>query len=389
MESNIVKALDNGQTVVLNLKRKEATRHASYFTGATCTELPHSFDLNKREKRRKLEGCKSKHVISGSHFKRSLLTSYSNFMKSGMPQRLMFYENGGWTDFPRELVDLVRKEFQVKKAVLDIELHGQHYVLDFLHMFRLDLEEGLQQPIAWIDEAGSCFFPEIYAVDDDDDDDDEPSLCCLDENGKYQEQLHVEPCESNVIKLQLEIEINGMDNTLLRECSGESNALVKSIQIDQKPASDQEDSCTRKPNMKVDEAKLLRVAESVNRKFNCDTVLEMFNMGMSSFSSADIIDISQCSGTSSQARFEIFQKQVEITRNHRGDANVRDGWLAFSKGELSTVMMHGLGHCGQSIIKSTYGIGVHLTAASCSDTRLKFFPSHSTTCVEVATFVLI
>ncbi|KAF3449363.1 hypothetical protein FNV43_RR10091 [Rhamnella rubrinervis] len=369
MESNFVKALDNGQRVVLNLKRKEATRHASYFTGATRTELPHLLDLNKPEKRRKLEGSKSKHMISGSHFKRSLLTSYSNFMKSGMPKRLMFYENGEWTEFPHELVDRVRKELQVKRAVVDVELRGQRYVLDFLHMSRLDLDKGLQQPIAWIDEAEKCFFPEIYAVDDGDD---EPYLSCLDENGKYQEAFHVEPCESNVIKLQLEIEINGMDNTLLRECSGESNAFVKNIQIDQKPASDQEDSCTRKSNVKVDEAKLLRVTESVNRKFNCDTVREMFNMGISAFASADIIDISQCSGTSMQGRCELFQKQVEITRNHRGDANVRHGWLAISKGELSVVMMYGLGHCGQSIIKSTYGIGVHLTADSCPDTSVNY-----------------
>lgn len=338
-------------------------------------EMPHCYDLNKPEKRRKLDGCKSKHMFTGSHFKRSLLSSYSNFMRSGMPVQLMFYETGVWTDFPQDLVDHVRKEFQDKRAVLDIKLRGQRYVLDFLHMFRLDLEEGLQQPIAWIDEAGTRFFPEVCAAAAaaSDDDDDEPYPSCFNENGKYHE--FVEPCESNVIKLQLEIEINGMDNTSLRECSGESNALVKNIQIDQKPVSDHGDSCTREPNMEVDEAQLLRVAESVNRKINCDTVQKMFKMGMSAFAIADIIDIHQCSGTSSLSRFELFQKQVEITRNHRGDANVQYGWLASSKGQLSTVMMYGLGHCGQSMFKSTYGIGVHLSAANCSDnTRLEFFP---------------
>lgn len=30
-------------------------------------------------------------------------------------------------------------------------------------MYHMNLKTGLGQPIAWIDEAGSCFFPKLFA----------------------------------------------------------------------------------------------------------------------------------------------------------------------------------------------------------------------------------
>ncbi|KAL5173098.1 putative inactive poly [ADP-ribose] polymerase SRO1 [Glycine soja] len=87
----------------------------------------------------------------------------------------------------------------------------------------------------------------------------------------------------------------------------------------------------------------------------------MFLKGMSSFGStdSDIVEIYQCSGASMQARWELFQKQAEITKKNNGEANIRYAWLASSKGELSTMMNYGLSHYGLSGPKCTYGIGVH------------------------------
>jgi hypothetical protein len=64
----------------------------------------------------------------------------------------MYYENGGWMDFPKDVVDLVKKDFEVKKAVVEFEFNGHHLLLNFLHMYQMDLKTGLQKPIAWIDE---------------------------------------------------------------------------------------------------------------------------------------------------------------------------------------------------------------------------------------------
>ena len=380
MEANIGRALDRSQRAMLNLKRKRATRCAAYFTGATRSELPQSPTLNKLGKRRKLKGCKSKCSSSGSHFRTSLLKCYLNFMKSGVPQRLMFYQNGEWTDLPKNLVEMVREDLIVKKATSEIELNGRQYVLDFLHMFKVDLKTGLQQPIAWIDEAGRCFFPETFATDDDDD---ESYLNRPYETGKIREPALAESCGSRDIKLQLEIEINGVGDTMFNECSGESNALVKKIHIDQIPASnpyvvDAEDSCNAEPTVKVEyeemEAKSLSVHESVHRKLDCDVVKKMFLKGMDGFGSPNIIDIYPCFGSLMQSRWELFEKQVEITRKCRGNANIQYAWLPSSKEALSALTMYGLGYSGPATIKSTYGIGVHMTAAGFPSMRFgKFF----------------
>lgn len=232
-------------------------------------------------------------------------------------------------------------------------------------------------PIAWIDEAGSCFFPEIYTDSDE-------SYDCQIEGGKDPEPTVREACGPHEIKLQLEIDIAGVDQSKLKECSGESNAFIKQIQIASKSAGNQyvvevEDSCNRKPEAKSDETseenqniKTGPVIKNriVDEKLDSDTVWNIFLKGMSPFAGVDILDIQHCSGASMLARFELFEKQLEITKKCRGDANVRYAWLATSKGALSTIMMYGLGHCGTYTTKSTYGSGVHLTAFP--DTRFDF-----------------
>ncbi|KAG2676696.1 hypothetical protein I3843_12G067400 [Carya illinoinensis] len=388
MEAKIVKASDRRQKVMLDPKRKRSTMFPAYLNGINGATIPQctTLDLlqNKLGKRRKLDGCKSKLMRNGSKnklmnhwssFGRSSHGRYSNYMKTGTPKRLMFYQNSEWIDFPQEIVYMVREDFHVKKATMEIELNEHCFVLDFLHMFQMDLKTGLQQPIAWIDEAGSCFFPEIYAEDE-----------LFDfhppKSGKDQFPGVEESFGSHEIKLQLEIEINGADQYKIKECSGESNALVKQIQINHKPASnhyvpDVEGSCNLEAGAKNDEAvqenklmkvDLVTVPESENEEFDCVAVQKTFLTGMGAFCSADIVEIYPCSSTLMQARFELFRKQVELTKKCRGNANVRYAWLASSEVELPTVMTYGLGHCGPSTIKSMHGIGVHLAAANSSYT---------------------
>ncbi|XP_024184654.1 inactive poly [ADP-ribose] polymerase RCD1 isoform X3 [Rosa chinensis] len=370
MEAKIAKALDSGRLCV---KRKRAKKP----TSSKHRGLPKKPTLSKLRKRRKLYGCGTKLMRFESHVRRSLLSSYSNFTRTGVPQRLMFYQNGEWNNYPQVLVDLVRKDLQIKKAAIKIESNGDHLLLDFLHMFQLNLRTGVQHPIAWIDEAGSCFFPEFYS-----DDEDEPNGNWRHGDCNDQDPLVDECCGSCEIKLHLEIEIDGMDQPELKESSGESNGLVKKIQIDQIPASsgyvmEVENSCNGGGGPQVDEdvennqqmrKNLARANETLNEKLDCDTVRNIFFKGMNTCDAAELVDIYRCSSNLMQARLELFEKQVEITKTFRGDANVRYAWLASSKGELSTILMYGLGHCGLAAIKPIYGTGVHLTAASFSNT---------------------
>ncbi|XP_061343034.1 inactive poly [ADP-ribose] polymerase RCD1-like [Gastrolobium bilobum] len=376
MEAKTAKALDR---VALNLKRKRATRCAVHLNGASRPVLHHwpSFasPASRVVKRMRLGGHKSKLTNAGPHIGRSLVRCYLNYKKSGKPERLMFYKNGGWLDFPKDVVDVVKKDLEVKKAAVEVELNGYHIVLDFLHMYQVDLKTGLQQPIAWIDEAGCCFFPEVYAASD------EEPYSFFKEDGKSHDS-----CESNEIKLQLEIEINGVDESRLGECSGESNALVKHIQIDTKQNCSQYDVEVEGGISKMDcgnvgeaieqnqDIGLDASTESVYGKLDLDSVQKMFLKGMSSFGSTgtDIVEIYRCSGSSMQVRLELFQKQAEITKKIHGDANVQYAWLASSKGELSTMMEYGLGHCRLSVSKCIYGIGVHLAAVTCPDASARY-----------------
>ncbi|KAL5078979.1 hypothetical protein RYX36_007400 [Vicia faba] len=370
MEANNEKALDRA---VLNLKRKRASRYATCPNGALRSVLPQWTSLisprNKIVKRMRLNRYKSKPTNSETCMGQSLIRYYMNFKKSGRPERLMVYENGGWKDFPRDVVDLVRKDFDVRKAVVEVELSGHHLVLNFLHMYQMNLKSGLQQPIAWIDENGCCFFPEIYAASNEG-----PYDLCNQDGGKGHESFLQDP---NEIKLHLEIEINGVDASQFGECSGESNVFVKHIQVDAKQACSQnvlevEDGSNKIGDGNVGEPVernknigFNAYNETVYEKLDLETVQNMFLKGASSFGSADIVEIYPFSSTLMQSRLELFEKQAEITKKFRGDANVQYAWLASSKGELSTMMTCGLGHCGLSASKCTHGIGVHLAAATC------------------------
>ncbi|EEF43518.1 conserved hypothetical protein [Ricinus communis] len=309
MEAKIAKVLDSSHRVMLGPKRKRASRYAAYFTGTSrimSSEWPTvNFLTHRHGKRRRLAGSQSKLVSCRYRSRRSLLRCYSNFMKTGVPQRLMFYRNGEWSDFSQDLVALIRKDLQEKKAVIEIELKSHRYVVDFLHMFRMDKKTGLQEPIAWIDEAGGCFFPEVY-IDDEDLDE-----CCQHNYANDQGPMFRESYGPHEIKLQLEIDINGVDQSKLKECSGESNAFVKHIHIAQQPTSghyvvEVEDSSNRMPDEKFDEAVEenqhnkadITGIESFNEIMDFDTVRKMFLAGMNSFGGADILDIHRWSSAS-------------------------------------------------------------------------------------------
>ncbi|XP_059656878.1 inactive poly [ADP-ribose] polymerase RCD1-like isoform X2 [Cornus florida] len=379
METKFAKVLDNGRRVMLDLKRKRPTRCEANFPGASCMVLPLQSTLNSSihnlGKQRKLDGTKIKSVDCLSHFRRSLLQNYSNFTKSGPPQRLLFYQNGKWTDFPQDFVCLIKNDLQVKKEATEVEYNGHSFLLDFLHMMRLDLKTGLQQPIAWIDDGGNCFFPEIFSHDD------ELHKSCYHGCENDHKNQFSDPHGFHDIELKLEIEINGSEFSKLKESSGESNVLVKQIEVDKQPTRNhcdvEVDGFPRATVAKVCEAfgQNQRIEEnlvSAHGVLDSNSVREMFSRGMSSFTKASIVEIFCGSSTILQARLEMFQKQVEITKKYRGDANVQYAWLPSSGEAVSSLMTYGLGHPGPSKFKPAYGVGVHLAPANCTHTSARY-----------------
>ncbi|XP_062027958.1 inactive poly [ADP-ribose] polymerase RCD1 isoform X1 [Rosa rugosa] len=373
METDRVKVLDDDHKIVVNLKGKTVTKTASVRVGASRTVLsqqsssPSSY--NKLGKRKRSDECKTK---CRSNFRSTVLKNYRNFSKSGLPQRFLYYESGEWIDYPQEIVDLVREHFQLKNAAIEVDLNGCRLLLDILYMIQLEVKTGLVKQIAWIDEAGCCFFPEIHS--------------CFLENEKYchselqQSDFPVVLKEANGpqdITLKLEIGITGLNSSNTEECVEESNSPAKRTKIEQTPLGNRDymkvnDYCNQVSDAKMQEINkgTLRFDENIMTEspvfietLDSNSVRDLFDKGIGSSLNACIVEIKHCSSHLMQARAELFQKQVELTKKYRGNPNVQYGWMAVTKDALSKIMMYGLGHGGPTSMYSN-GTGVNLTSVN-------------------------
>ncbi|KAK4420328.1 Inactive poly [ADP-ribose] polymerase RCD1 [Sesamum alatum] len=367
MNTKLEKVLDSGRHVVVDLKRKRSDRCTLSSRGATQVLVPlqssPSSAIYNLAKRRKLDGYENEHSSCAFPTGKRLLKYYSNFKKSGIVRRLMYYYNDEWIDFSQDIVTFINKDL-VKKPVVEVEVGGSKILLDFLHMLQLDMDTGLHQPIAWIDVSGKCFFPEIVTHD-------EPRDCC------YQ---GAESQGCNDINLHLEIELHG----LYDESSGESNAIVEQAQGHDDAAKDCEDeteSCAKASDVEVDEkcganqqieGNMILAHDPMHEPLDSDAVEQMFFKAISS-SVAKIVDIHRCTSIAMETRLELFEKQVEITKRYRGDANVQYAWLPCVRGAVSTILKYGVGYYEPSKNERLHGIGMHLIPANGTQISINYF----------------
>lgn len=370
MEAKIVKVLDNSFKDGLGKKRKHPANYMSYDSGRSCAKLQHVLSLNsstqKLEKRRKLDGG-NKVNVSENHSGKSLVRYYSYFKKTGVPRRVMLYENGEWIDLPEHIICAIRNDLEAKRAAIEVSLCGRQFVLDFLHMHRLDLETGVKTQLAWIDIAGKCFFPEVYdSVGRD------GSHHFYGEDPEQHDQ-----CE---IKLHLEIDVNGGE--LPRLNLKEFSDNMDDIQVVQRSSNGHydeasEDSCSRELDNAVEKwdetgTNIFSGVKPAEEELDKDAVKQMFALGTATLGHVEFLDVYRFSSEIAKARLSLFQKQADITKKHRGDANIRYAWVSAKKELLSAIMVHGLGVGGAFIRKSMYGVGVHLTAANSPYFRFSF-----------------
>lgn len=340
MEPKIVKVSDSS---VGDFKRKRPHQVTTDQNEESCFRV--CFPQRIFGKRRKRNVCGSTGHCQMA-LGRSVLRYYMNFLKSGQPGRVMYYEGGEWISFPHPTLDMMKDHFMKKNPIFEVELNGNAYLLDFVHMSKFELKSGLQQSIAWIDEAGSCFFPEIVSNKIDADSD-------IDESALENESM------ADEIKLQLDIDINLLSYPNFNECTGESDDSV--APVNKIPA---------KSLKKFDGFSAESVAPE-SKAMDLDNIRKLFLKVMGSSYGTEILDVYQGSSLMLHAREELFLKQVEITAKHRGDANVRYAWLPCTKDVASSIMKYGIGSVALST--SIYGVGVHLSSADCPNFRLQFF----------------
>ncbi|KAI3469187.1 hypothetical protein Pfo_025850 [Paulownia fortunei] len=339
MNTKSEKALGSGRCGVVDLKRKHSDRCTVRSTGATRVlfpprSSPRSSNHNLA-KRRKLDKSGNKYGSCAFPSGNRLLKYYSNFKKSGILNRLMYYSNDEWSDFSQDVVAFVNNG-PVKKSAAEVEVNGNKILLDFLHMMQLDMNTGLHQPIAWIDVSGKCFFPEIASGYDE---------------AHGHDHMGAEPQESkgNVEQVQAD------ENAAVEDCDDESNhgcAKASDVEVVEK--------CGDSQQM---EGNMIVAVDPVHGSLESDAIKEMFFKAISS-AAAKIVEIHRCPSMAMETRLELFEKQVEITKRYRGDANVQYAWLPCSRRTVSTILKYGVGHYEPLIIKPLHGMGIHLIPAN-------------------------
>ncbi|XP_068669693.1 inactive poly [ADP-ribose] polymerase RCD1-like [Aristolochia californica] len=395
MEIGNVKVLDSGTTFLDDLNQSETAKYAAYFNSkaaniyATCfnsTAANHKLAISQEQvtfvehsvaRFSSVGGC------SNNCFQKSMVKNYSNFTSSGLLQRLMMYQNGEWNDVSEELVQLVREGFKEKKAITEVVYQGNTVIFDFLLMVKVDLLSGLEQSIAWIDESGSCFFPELHI-------DFEFCTC-----GGKQQPLNVDPNGTGEIEVKLEIAINGRADLTFGEFGEAPSAGAKQVEVnpdvlcnlyDQSNAENDGTNAVSQYDQSNSEndgtngASLLHAIPTA-QALDCgltklfisredyQVVQKIFMSGLGRFINTDsVVGIYRAPLENILVlnRKKLFHEQGEFIKSRRGNANVRYGWIAASSEDVKRIMLYGIGHSRRLNFKPMYGIGVHLASAYCS-----------------------
>ncbi|OAY62955.1 Inactive poly (ADP-ribose) polymerase RCD1 [Ananas comosus] len=291
------------------------------------------------------------------HQTRHIVKSYQNFMTSGLPQRILFYQNGAWMDFPERIISSVRSDFQSKKAITEAVYENQQLLLDFVHMICIYLETGLKKPIGWIDQNGKCFFPElhsdVYASDG--------YNCTNKEKHRktnFCEEMSVSEAESSNSEPNDEVISN-----VKRVRSEEGSKTNWELHTEGKETVGEYESSS------VFSSFMVSLGQAGGPAVGC-AVQNMLLKGLGPlFDAKDIIGIYRIPlfDKLGQVRFHRFQKQVERTKNLRGNANVRYAWLSSSRDAVEDLMLRGVFHIRNSLCWPDFGIGTHLAPANCSN----------------------
>ncbi|XP_057871443.2 probable inactive poly [ADP-ribose] polymerase SRO2 [Cryptomeria japonica] len=266
---------------------------------------------------------------------KTVVENYSNFKKSGVPARVMYFCEGEWTDFPSEIAVLVKQALQDGKTAVEVAVDGILCLLDFLHMLQIDQKSGTQRSIAWIDVDGKCFYPRIVCHE-------MGELCSL----------------------SVDLTFHGVDRLGIENC--------KVVTEDTKSVQAEQGSSTRvfAANEAFDGAgdNLIKLNDD-DREFV--DVRNKFLAGLKTLATfTSIIGIYRNShrSVSGRSRLHAFQRYVHIiTRKNGGNGNIQHAWHGTSRDGICGIIKHGFGQLMIPKHGAVLGKGVYLAPANCSN----------------------
>ncbi|KQJ85238.1 uncharacterized protein LOC100842408 [Brachypodium distachyon] len=255
----------------------------------------------------------------------NLASDCDNYLKSGVPSRIMFYKQGSWQKFPEVIMKSLVQEFKGRKSSVVSVMDDEPVLVDFLSMTLVNLKTRKQRSVAWFDDSGKGFFPSMFFDEETD--------------GVY---------SGNVDGIE--------EGIMLGKPSNSQPEVVKQVVIESSS------SIPQKPSTADVLRKKITSVERGSKDFLF--VRDLFLSGMGSFATENsILHIHRYSpkDISALCRLQAFERQMSCTKEDRGDSNVRYGWLGSRKSDIVRILINGFGTTGKPAEKACLSAGVYLS----------------------------
>ncbi|OVA16479.1 WWE domain [Macleaya cordata] len=259
----------------------------------------------------------------------------------------MYYKNGTWVGFSREVFESMKAGFLENKPIIEVSIEGSQYLIDFFRMLQIDLVTGNRRSISWIDVNKKCFFPK-FTVDE------KSHNCC-------------EVINCPEVKIEIKIDQNSVKRKRNRSYSDE-------VESDESSSDDQYSVSKRPriPSLVMENARWPNVEILKDGERNYLDIKHIFLSGLRrTHGDITVTSIHRClhAGPIGSARLQSFQKQIELTKATRGTAEVRIGWHGTSSEGVANIMLHGFGLSNKlSGSEAAYGDGIYLSPARAPET---------------------
>lgn len=257
----------------------------------------------------------------------ALVESCFNYLNSGVPRRVMFYNLGDWVEFPYSVVKILIDGFMKEKSSIRFSIGYEPLLLDFLSMVVINLRTRKQRSVAWIDESEKCFFPTIFGHDDD-----------------GSSEWDFESLGNRSVQTEVE-----------RGCVSPPE-VIKHV-IGERAAPSPRPPPTASDALRQKLETLQRGSEGFL------SVQNQFLSGMGPFArpgSIFFIHRYLPKDNSGQKRKEIFERLIKHTKEVRGNANVNYAWFGAKKIDTVGALIHGFGSFGKPT-EGVLGTGLYLT----------------------------
>ncbi|WVZ87651.1 hypothetical protein U9M48_034257 [Paspalum notatum var. saurae] len=286
--------------------------------------------LSKESKSRRIEAKNGSSFDSSakrcncSCIRPNIANDCVNFLKSGVPSCIMYYKQGSWCNFPEKIMKSLIEEFSGNKSSVVSVMDDEPILVDFLSMTMVNLKSRKQQSVAWCDDTGKCFSP----------------------------------------SLSFDEEINDMVKGDASVQGTAQGIILDKIAIS--PAEEVKQVVTESSSQVTHNTDVLRKKITAVERASNDFlfVQDLFLSGMGPFATPNnLLRVYRYSPNdiTAHCRLEAFERQIGSTKEERGDANVRYGWLGSRKNNIVRILINGLGTTGKPGEKSGLSAGVYLS----------------------------